>query len=300
MTCPKCGFENAAGAAECARCGVLFAKLTAPGLYREPPKTENRKPKTDPAFGPREWRILAFGFGAAVIAHAIPFIRMIFTPLKTLFHEIGHAIAAWLLGHPAIPGFDFIFGGGMTHISPFKLSIAIAIAAGFAYLGYRLRRNPRAIVVLSILFVLWLICVSSEWRRETVIAAAGVTFELSLSAVFLYMALADLGFKVPEVERPLAAFAAFFVLLHTIQFAISLRSDPDFLEWYREGKGGALMNDLEVVSLNLKIYLGVDISIQGLATLLLLFAFVPIAVAVLWYLRRDRMERVVEGLLTES
>jgi len=37
-----------------------------------------------------------------------------------------------------------------------------------------------------------------------------------------------------------------------MMFAMRLRSDVDFLAWYREGKGGALMNDLEVVALDLK------------------------------------------------
>jgi hypothetical protein len=31
------------------------------------------------------------------------------------FHEIGHSIAWWLFGYPALPSFDFNDGGGMTY-----------------------------------------------------------------------------------------------------------------------------------------------------------------------------------------
>ncbi|MFN7963348.1 MAG: zinc ribbon domain-containing protein [Thermoanaerobaculia bacterium] len=57
MQCPKCGFEQEEGGAECARCGVIFARLAElaegeEGLYRPAPK-----PPAEPAF---RWQELLF------------------------------------------------------------------------------------------------------------------------------------------------------------------------------------------------------------------------------------------------
>lgn len=35
--------------------------------------------------------------------------------IGTLFHETGHTLFLWLFGYPAVPTFDFNYGGGMTY-----------------------------------------------------------------------------------------------------------------------------------------------------------------------------------------
>jgi len=209
-----------------------------------------------------------------------------------LFHELGHTVASWLLGHPAIPAFDFFFGGGFTHEDNFKLPIALLVAGGFAWLGYRLRGNLRAVAVIAALFAVWLVCVTSEWRRETVISFAGPAFSLIMAGIFFYMSLTGVGFRIPEIERPLGAFVAFFVQIYGMQFALRLMSDADFLAWYQEGKGGAIMNDLEVVALNLHIHTPLNPGIKGVAAFLFAFSFVPIGVAVAWYFNREKARRL--------
>ena len=57
---------------------------------------------------------------------------------------------------------------------------------------------------------LWIVAVSAEWRREVAIASSGHLGELILAGVLLYMALSGVGGRIPEIERPLGAFAAFF------------------------------------------------------------------------------------------
>lgn len=283
------------GAEECARCGIILSKWV-------PPRARSRRLSDDDELQngritKRELKILGFGLAAALVVHAVPFLRVVFLTLKTLFHELGHAVVAWLLGHPAIPAFDFVFGGGFTHQGSFKLPIALAVAGALGWLAWRLRRNPRGLAVLAAIFTVWLVCVSAEWRRETVIAAAGPAFELIIAGVFFYKALAGTGWRIPELERPLGAFVAFFVQLYAVQFPLRLINDPDFLAWYQEGKGGALMNDLEVVALDLHIHTPLNPGIKGLAIALFVFSFVPIAVAVAWYLNRARWGRAVEGFL---
>lgn len=242
----------------------------------------------------RPVKLLAFGFVGALLAHSFRLTRAPLETLKILFHEIGHAVVATILGCPSIPAFDFMFGGGFTHVGNFQPLLAIVIAAAIAYAGWRFRDNAPMLAATALGALVWLVCVSSEWRRETTYTAAGVIFELLLAATFLYMALANVGWRKPEIERPLVALIAFFVLFDSWLFSFRLIRDADFLEWYQAGKGGALMNDLEVVALNLKIHLGLNATIRGLAVLLFLFSFAPIGAAFLLYLRTG--EDVVDSL----
>ncbi len=77
-------------------------------------------------------------------------------------------------------------------------------------------------------------------------------------------------------------------------------TDPDFLEWYKQGKGGMLMNDLEGIALDLHIHTPFNPGIEGAARLLLLFSFVPIAVALIWYFQRARWHRILRSLRTAT
>ncbi len=240
------------------------------------------------AFTQSEIKILASGLIAAIVIYALPFTRFVFSALVTLFHELGHAVAGWLLGHPSLPAFDFVYGGGFTHMSNFRVSIAIAVAAAIGYCGWLFREDRRVVIAIVIFAIVWLIFVSAEWRRELAIASAGHIFEFILAGILFYQALSGRGWRMPEIERPLGAFAAFFVQIHSMLFARRLMTDPDFLAWYREGKGGALMNDLEVVALDLHIYTPVNPGIEGVAKLLLIFSLIPIAAAVAWHLHEQR------------
>ena len=302
MECFKCGFEQPDSATECSRCGLVFAKwqqtvdpaIRRRGLQREIAEVDRVE---DGRIGRQELLILGFGLAAAIVVYLIPFLRFIFSALVTLFHELGHAVAAWLMGYPALPAFDFVYGGGFTHYGAFKLPVALIVAAGFAWLAWIFRRNWRTLAVIATLMVVWLIFVSAEWRREILMAAAGHSFEFILAGILFYQALSGTGWRIPEIERPLGAFVAFFVQIHSMHFALKLRNDPDFLAWYREGKGGMLMNDLEQVALDLHIHLGIRPGVEGVAGFLLLFSFVPLAAGVAWHLQRSRCHGAVRALL---
>jgi hypothetical protein len=353
VICPKCGFDQAAGA-ECVRCGVVFAKVSLHELFPkgpEPPESPSPRgagrrwsaasdegpltrpsatlsprrgerdshavlpeifdgrvvapavldePVADGRFGKRELWILGGGFIAAMIVYAIPITRFIVGILKTLFHEFSHAVVGWLLGHPSLPAFDFVYGGGWTHFAQFRPSVAVAVGLGFAYLLWHFRENRKSMAIIGSVALVWLFFVTGEWRRETAVAAAGHAGEFVLAGIFLYKALSGTGLRVPELERPLAAFAAFFVQIYTMHFAWKLTHDADFLEWYRAGKdgGGGFMNDLETVALNLQIYLGLNPGIEGVARLLMLFSVVPFGIAIAWYFQRARWHRVLRSLRT--
>lgn len=303
MQCPKCGFESSRGALECERCGVIFAKLSR--SEELPPQIVMRtRPDpldevvTDGSFGKTEAKVLGFGLVAAIAVYAIPFTRFVFSAIVTLFHEFGHAVMGWLLGYPSLPAFDLVYGGGLTHHGEFRRSIAVAIALGFAWLLWLFRENRRSLAIIGAIFLFWMFIVTREWRREIAFASAGHLAEFILAGILFYKALAGVGWKSPEFERPLGAFVAFFVQIHSMLFAWRLMHDEAFLAWYREGKGGMLMNDLEVIALDLQIWLGMTPQIEGVARWLLVFSFVPIAIALVWYFERARWHRVLRALKT--
>lgn len=298
MNCPKCGFDASESASECGRCGIIFAKLGGGPPPRRPGVLDDLDEVDDGRIGKDELTILGGGLAAAIIVYAIPFTRFVFSALVTLFHELGHAIAGWLLGHPSIPAFDFVYGGGFTHQSIFRRSIAVLVAGVFAYGLWHFRQNKKSVVVIGSLFLIWLFFVTAEWRRELAIAAAGHLFEFILAGILFYQSLSGEGWRNAKLERPLGAFAAFFVQIHSMLFAARLTRDAEFLASYREGKGGALMNDLEVVALNLNIWAKLNPGIEGVARLLLLFSVLPMVVGVVWYIQRRRWHRVLRSLRT--
>jgi hypothetical protein len=295
VDCPKCGAENVGGASECVSCGVIFAKASR---ARVRPFAIEIERVADGRIGAAEWKVLGFGLAAAIVVYAIPFTRFVFSALVTLFHEIGHAVMGWLLGHASLPAFDFVYGGGYTHYGIFRRSIVIAIALGFAYAGWLFRHNKKALSIVAAMFLVWLFVVTREWRRETAMAAGGHLAEFILAGILFYKALAGVGWRNPDVERPLGAFVAFFVQIHSTLFAWRLTRDGAFLDWYREGKGGMMMNDLEIIALNLQIWLNKTPGIEGVARGLLVFSVLPTVVALVWYLERARWHRVLRALRT--
>jgi hypothetical protein len=300
MPCPKCGFENGEGAVECGGCGVILSKATdfQPRFVRRTVAVEELERIGDGRIGVAEWRVMGIGLALALVAYLIPLTRAAFCALISLFHEFGHAVAGWLLGYVSIPAFDFVYGGGFTHMGAFQKPIAFAVAAGLGYLIWLFRENRTTVTLIGVLAALWLVAVTREWRREIVIASAGHLAEFILAGIFFYKALAGVGWRIPEIERPLGAFIAFFVQINSTRFAWRLTHDPDYLAWYREGKGGALMNDLEVVALDLQIWLGFAPQIEGVARALLVFSVVPTIVALVWYFERARWHRVLRALRT--
>ena len=300
--CPRCGFDRDALARDCPRCGIVFAKwddlATTPPPATAVVETADEVDAThgSPPSG-REWRMLGIALAAAALANALPIVSFVLSVLATLFHEFGHAAASWLLGHPAVPAFDIVYGGGFTHEDDFQLPIALIVGALWAWLGWSFRRNPRTLAVLGPGAALWLYAVTSPVRREIVIASMGHLGELILAATFVFMALAAVGWRRPDLERPLGAFLGFFVAIHTMLFARRLIRDPDFLAWYREGKGGALMNDLESIVLDLHIWTGKALTIEDAARALLVVAVVALGAALALGALRHRLRQLASSLL---
>lgn len=144
MNCPRCGFSNSATHAECARCGVVFAKVqwapfdaaAAHGAGVEHP-SDDRAHDPESAEWPRErWVRLCAVPCALLFAWAA--VRGVPGPVRLLtmwVHETGHAVAAWFCGYAAFPGPWFTPVG--SERSFFVTVLLLALIGGVAARAWR-------------------------------------------------------------------------------------------------------------------------------------------------------------------
>ena len=204
---------------------------------------------------PAAARALVQGGVIAILVFAVPFLRFVFHTLVTLVHELGHAAAAWVFGIPAIPSFDFVYGGGVTVQAGRSAGLMILIYAAFAVIAARLRRRPGALLA----FVAWAVAYSLAAftsAHEAIEVAMGHGSELIFAGVFLYRALDGSACRVPA-ERPLYAFCGFFILLSDVAFALGLLTSDATVAAYQDAKGGGHWMDFSRLA---EDYLHVDLS----------------------------------------
>lgn len=181
-------------------------------------------------------RALIVGGALALVVFFVPFLRFVFHTLITLVHELGHTIAAWAFGIPAIPAFDFVYGGGVTIQQGRSTGLIILIYLGFAALGYWLRAERGYLIALCAWVVAYTLAAFTS-VHEAFEIAMGHGSELIFAGVFLYRALTGDACRVAG-ERPLYAFCAFFILLSDAAFAISLLTSRANVLDYEDAKGG--------------------------------------------------------------
>jgi len=307
VACPRCGFAGPEGALECGRCGVIFARLRPAGGPGRPESTQGESTQGESTLGestlgestrpeipvPRStgtarsfvvrapsdpWdvearRALAWGFGLAVLVSVVPFLRFVLSYLTILVHELGHTACSWLFGYPALPAFDFVYGGGFS-VDFGRSTPLLVILTGLLALGlFGLRRWPRAFVAGLVVVALWVLAAVSP-LHEALILAMGHGAEAVFAGIFLYRAATGSATQWPEVERPLYAMVGFFIIIQGAFFALGLAADPARREIYGAAKGGGHMMDLSRLA---RDYLGTGLPLVALC-FLLLFLAVPVGV----------------------
>jgi hypothetical protein len=223
---------------------------------------------------------MAVGGGLALLVYSVPFLRFVFHTLITLVHELGHAAVAWSFGIPAVPAFDFVYGGGVTLDQGRSTGLTILIYLGFLGLAYRLRSSRGYLIALAVWTCAYTLAAFTP-LHEVLQIAMGHGSELLFAGVFLYRALTGSACRAAG-ERPLYAFCGWFILINDAAFALSLLTSASSVADYEEAKGGGHWMDFSRLADD---YLHVD-----LRAIVFLFLLAVVLVPFAAYLASTRAE----------
>jgi hypothetical protein len=205
-------------------------------------------------------------------------LRFVASYLAILVHELGHAIFAWLFGYPAIPSFDFYYGGGFTSYETRRTILLGFVFTGWVLALYLYRHHKPGLLAVGALAGLYTLLALTP-LHEQLIASMGHGTELLFAGIFFYRALSGSAVKVPA-ERPLYAFLAFFIVASDARFAFGLLRSPLERQLYAEAKGGGDWMDFSLLARGLGLELT---TVAGLFLLCVLFTL-PLT----WWVYRQR------------
>ena len=214
----------------------------------------------------------------------VPFSRFVFGYLNTLAHELGHAIMAWGFGYPAVPAFDWRYGGGVTMSGDRSTPLMLLIVGALGVWTYSQRDNPRARNVLLGFGAFYGLAAFTP-IHEIMRLAMGHTTELIIAGIFLYRALSGSAIT-HSIERPLYAACAVFMILENIVLSWGLMLDADARAAYGMAKGGGHWMDMSRIA---RDYLGV-----GLPFVAALLFLACLATPVLAYLAHRHAPKLFE------
>ncbi len=170
--------------------------------------------------------------------------------MATFFHEIGHTVAAWFYGYPALPMFDFKHGGGLSiYNTEQEIMILAALWAAIVY-GFWHYREKKSIVILLALALILNLSLAFSPHNQTFISFMGPAFECLTAGFFLYRALLDLAPR-GILERFLNAFFGWGLIIQVCLYGWGLLRSEAFRGVYYRQKGGHGFGDFDRVADNL-------------------------------------------------
>lgn len=202
------------------------------------------------------WQAVGAGLLLSLLLISSGQLSFFLSYLIIMVHELGHTFTAWLFGYPAVPAFDFMFGGGVTLHGDryFILVWLVYLGLGGALYFYRYNR-------LTQKFLLALAAVYSFFAftpiHNLLFVVMGHGFELIFASIFLYRALSGFACRY-SIERPLYGMVGFFMVFYDLRFTHSLLIDPEVRAIYEQGKGGVIDNDFVRLA---RDYLQVDLGV---------------------------------------
>jgi|GEM_PF-1291173 len=231
--------------------------------------------------------VLAFIFLLPVLGQQldirIPLEGLISLPSNGLgymlvfFHELGHTVTRWFFGQPAIPSFDFEFGGGLTHAYDRSWlilgTIWLGMAAGAVWLWREM--HYRALIWLAVVAGVHVLCVFTN-GYDMVSVFMGHGAEVLVAGFCLLRAFWNTTEKSRgKAERWLNMIFGLFVLGHNLMMTAGLMLSDISRSAYSMQKGGHLLGDLE------KLAVATHTSVRAAAAFLCLFTL-GIAVTVIY------------------
>lgn len=208
-----------------------------------------------------------------------------FAYMGVFFHEIGHAIASWFYGYPAIPTFDFQHGGGMTYWgarSHVLLGCAcLLLITGMVYLyrgGYWMLLG-----ILSFLLVFQL-GTAFNTGHDVVMSYMGHGGEILIAYFCLLRGGMGNAAGLTQTERYFDLIFGFFTLARNVLMSVALQ-DASGRADYEMQKGGHMMGDFSKIA----EYTGMNLGTVALASLAFMLLLAVPAGYVAMTLRRENM-----------
>ncbi len=309
--CPKCGFEQDSGYQECMRCGIIFSRLQKetesseiedadeshtqgmPALSRRKRlrHTDETMLELEPLRVDREgWLSLLAGAVITGVVMFVPFLTYIFSYLKILVHEFGHALFGWLFAYPTIPAFDFMYGGGVAIHNERQMLLLVFVYLGFGWLLVTFRKNIPTLIIIGIIIGVFSLGAFTE-LHSLMILFMGHGAELAFAGLFLYRAISGSSIVV-ALERPLYAFVGLFIEVLDIRFAYQLFTSHAHRVDYEAAKGGGHWMDFSRIA---EKFLHVDLT--AVAGFFLICCFFPPVLAFLFYRYRMHVFSVLVKIL---
>lgn len=206
--------------------------------------------------------------------------------MAIFFHEIGHTLAFWLFGFPAIPSFDFEYGGGMTYNLKRMPMILYAVygATALGFFWAMVKRHYGLAAVISIAGGLHLALAFNPGHRILITYMGHFTELLVASFCILRAARGETVGGI--VEQYLNMVFGLFVMGRTLILSWGIVGSDIARMAYSMQKGGHTMADLD----RLAVILDVQVQSVGMFSLgfTLLCAGVVTALA-LWLPRTGRL-----------
>jgi len=271
--CPKCGFARGPDAAECPRCGIVYARwqararTRAPRQTAPPPLPPLPEPVAAPAATLEPAGRLALMIGAPLgfLLFLFPLTNFILSYLVILVHEMGHAAAWWLFGYPAVPAFDFVYGGGVTmHRERSVLVLAVVIAL-LSLPFMRALRRPLGWAAWAAVMAGYAVTAFTP-LAHLIALAMGHGAEILFGGLCFYRVFSGRGLIRGE-ERPLYALLGVFIVFKDLAFAWKLMFSDAFRAEYGEAKGGGHWMDFSRIAEGLSTNVETVSSLFFLATL---------------------------------
>ncbi len=227
----------------CALCGAVPEATLAPRAGGEVAGSD--------AAGPWQWRrahtALAVALVVALVVRAVGGLAAwIVAMLGVLTHEMGHAAAALIVGRPALPRFNLVCGGGLTHIGDRSTAMLLLYAGGAAWLAHQLRERPRLLAALIGAAVAYALVLWSDWD-QVFFTAGGIIGHSLFGSIFLYRALTGRAVVHGGFERWLYAIIGWMLVAGAFADPWAITHDPEARERYLHSPCG-VDNDLVVIS----------------------------------------------------
>jgi len=175
--------------------------------------------------------------------------------MLVFFHEIGHTLAAWLFGIPAVPQFDFQHGGGLSRYydRSYILLGMIWLLLGVLAVKFYNEMHYRLLIWLGIGVVLHVLFAFTR-LHDIFMSFMGHGTEVLIGGFCMLRAFWNTTEKSRgAAERWLNMVFGLFAQLHNMILTAGLMMSDISRDAYSMQKGGHLQGDLDRIALSLHI-----------------------------------------------